>query len=272
MEHGNKEVRRREGVVNRFVSTAISGDVRAFFQVAMEIDWPGAWLDVFAVLDRVPSDLISDDIRYAFLVAWRGDRDFNPDASYANGLPIGANWTLTHDLAGNTDLLVRCLKILMPDHRDAAPPLALFRGQSIAEHEAGAHGVWWTTYPLYAERFAKGGSRSHVGQGAVLMTVDPNSAIIYKLNQMEFLLDPSKLNDVRVLDTPLRRTEAETRMSQLERDLHSPLIGIPSACQTAATREWLDLGAPLAGLPSCREARTEFFQRELAAETMRVAA
>ncbi|MDN3592382.1 hypothetical protein [Methylobacterium adhaesivum] len=272
MEQGIEDVRRCEGVVSRFVGAAISGDTRDFYRAAMEIDWPGAWLDVFTALDRVPRDMIADDIRYAFLVAWRGDRDFNPDAPYANGLPIGANWTLTHDLVGNTDLLVRCLKLLMPDHRVAELPLVLYRGQSLAGHEAGEHGVWWTTYPLYAERFAKGGSRSHVGQGAVLMTVDPHSAIIYKLNQMDFLLDPSKLTDVRVLDTPLRHTEAKTGMNELERDLRSRLLGVPSACQTAATREWLDLGAPLAGLPSCRKARTEFFLKELAAETMRAAA
>lgn len=268
------EWKRRHAVATRFVSTAVEGDVRGFLRNTLEIDWPGAWLDIFRALAAVPRSFVSDEIRAAFLVAWRGTRDLDANAGIKwSGKPsVGCDWTLTKDLDGNTDLLVCCLNILMPSIRLAEPPLVLYRGQSLREHHAGTYGVWWTTAPLFAESFARGPFRAHVGQGAVVVAVNPADAIIYKLNKTEFLLDPSKLNDVRLLDVPPRNTAAEAAMSTLERDMQSRTLGIPNADDAVSVREWIEHGMQLDGLRFYRETRLEVFAEEMAARINKVAA
>lgn len=253
---------RRHSIVKRFIATAIDGNVASFAHTIMDVDWPGAWLEIFKVLAFAPRNLIDDDIRYTFLAAWRGDLDLH-DVDPRNA-SAGLDWTLTKDLDSDQKLMVRCLKILMPSVDVSDSPQVLYRGQSLAGHEAGAHGIWWSAHPLYAELFARGKLRDHNGQGAVLVAVNPADAIIYKLNRMEFLLDPSKLDDVRLLDVPPRETAAEAAMSQLERDTHARLLGVPTAYQSAQVREWLALGMPLAGLKKCRDERVASIMRELA--------
>ncbi|MGW5959354.1 hypothetical protein [Methylorubrum thiocyanatum] len=147
------------------------------------------------------------------------------------------------------------LKLLLPSYEPRQCPLALYRGQRLADHEAGNHGVWWTSCPVFAEFFGVMPSRTRRQTSVVLMTVDPHDAIIGEIDG-EFLVDRRRLEDVQIVST---------LPSSQGYDLSDPdgcfyMRGIPDGFDGSGLLEWFDKGRPVTGLSSVQEARAWFLR------------
>lgn len=124
------------------------------------LDWPGAWPEIFQEIVRV--GFVQTSIRLAFCAAWRGE------IAITNGSDMLAErtgWSLTQDFDEQPDLLVAELWLLMPETAVTRPVYALYRGQSVAEHQAGWHGRWWAPEPVHFELFGSMPNTHPIGAG-----------------------------------------------------------------------------------------------------------
>lgn len=122
----------RAATVSRFVSTAISGDVPGFVESLKAIDWPGAWPELFREVTRI--GFVHPNVRMAFRDVWRG---VESQASGSSILAERMGWSLTKAFDGQLDLMADGLRLLMPEAPATPPVYALYRGQSLVEHETG---------------------------------------------------------------------------------------------------------------------------------------
>lgn len=190
---------RQRLILSRIVAAAVSGDVNGFTADLGLVGWPGAWPQLFREIVRV--GFVHTSIRMAFCEAWRGSSDM---ASGSDILAERMGWSLTRDFKEHPDLLVAGLRLLVPEAAVTRPVHALYRGQSLAEHQAGRHGCWWTPEPVHAELFALMPNRTRSGPGAVVVTFAPGNAIITALCRTEFLVKrPADLHDIAVKDLKL---------------------------------------------------------------------
>lgn len=139
----------------------------------------------------------------------------------------------------------------MPETAVTRPVYALYRGQSLAEHQVGRHGCWWTPEPVHAELFALMSNRTRSGPGAVVVAFAPEDAIITALDCTEFLVDPRRLGNITLVAKlqPRRLADDEDPLRT------SPLLGIPSGYSYEDLDAWLAAGLRASGLASCRSAR-----------------
>ncbi|MHB2211502.1 hypothetical protein [Methylobacterium sp. CM6257] len=221
------------------MAAAVTGDAKSFTADLGLISWAGAWPELFREIVRV--GFVHPSARAAFCEAWCGSDDM---VSGSDILAKRMGWSLTRDFAGQPDLLVAGLRLLMPETAVTRPVYALFRGQSLAEHQAGRHGCWWTPEPVHAELFALMPNRTRSGPGAVVVAFAPEDAIITALNRTEFLIDSRRLENIMlVAELPPRRLadgEDPLRASQL--------IGIPSGYSFEDLDAWLAAGFSGSGL------------------------
>lgn len=222
-----QEHQRRRTAVWRFVAHGMNGNVPAFLDNLSALDWPGAFREVFAEL--VPMVWVSPEIRTAFMRAWRGNGD------WSQVRPIGIGWRIGADLDGHPDLYAQGLKILTPPYDGREPPAVLYRGQSLAEHHQGRHGIWWTPYPHIAEWYARSEIRDHTGQRCIVAAFDPGPAIFSRLCNEEFLLNPTILDHVELVMTPPPYT-GEQEHQDLGRT--TLLDRVPHGYAREAVSEW----------------------------------
>ncbi|WP_018044893.1 hypothetical protein [Methylobacterium sp. 88A] len=254
------ELERRRLVVLTFVTSALEDDVPAFVSNLAGIDWPGAWLEIFTELAPFPRELVSDRIRHAFFWSWRGT-----DGLSANDALKGQNWELSKDLEDRVDLQVSFMKTFAPAYEELELTYVLYRGQWLSKHNAKLYGMWWTIDPVYASYFATNHFEKYSGQGAVLATVIPSGAIISKLNELEFLIDPSLLGEVHCIDVPPRYSIEECSLTSDQKDDRSRMIGIPNGYDRASLKVWIDQGMKREGLDWCRDYRLRHLRPEIAA-------
>lgn len=158
---------------------------------------------------------------------------------------------MSRDFEEHPALLVAGLRLLLPETAVTRLVYAIYRGQSLAEHQAGRHGCWWTPEPVPAELFALMPNRTRSGPGAVVVAFAPENAIITALDRTEFLVDPRRLESIMLVAelAPRRLADGEDPLRA------SQLLGIPSGYSFEDLDTWLAAGMPVSGLASCRSAR-----------------
>ncbi|ACK86142.1 hypothetical protein [Methylorubrum extorquens] len=242
------ETFRRQLLVMDFLTGAISGGEARFNAAFAALKWAGAFREAFEKLVSVGA--AHPRIRPVFRERWRRMKA----ESYAR-LETGAkapppDWHLERDLCDHPHLLADGLKLLMPTFEPRQWPFALYRGQRLADHQAGSHGVWWAPCPVYAEMFARMLSRLGGEARAVVVAFDPHAAFIGEIDG-EYLVDPRLLEDVQLVAAlPLQSGD----------DLHDPeraflMQGQPDGFDGAGLLEWLDSGRPIEGVERVRDAR-----------------
>lgn len=241
---------KRQSIVMDFLTGAISGDEARFSAALAALKWAGAFREAFEKLVSVGA--VHPRIRPVFRECWRRMKA----ESYAR-LDTGAqapppDWHLERDLCDRPHLLADGLKLLMPTSEPRQWPFALYRGQRLADHQAGSHGVWWAPCPVYAEMFARMPSRLGSEAGAVVVAFDPHAAIIGEIDG-EYLVDPRLLEDVQLV--------AALPPPSVD-DLHDPeraflMQGQPDGFDGAGLLEWLDGGRPVEGVERVRDARAD---------------
>ncbi|MEZ0253475.1 MAG: hypothetical protein ACAH20_21380 [Methylobacteriaceae bacterium] len=242
------ETFRRQSVVMDFLTGAISGDEARFNAAFTALNWVGAFREAFEKLVSVGA--VHPSIRPVFRESWRRMKA-ESRARVESGVKVPVpDWHLERDLCDQPLLLADGLKLLLPSYEPRQCPLVLYRGQRLADHEAGNHGVWWSSCPVFAEFFGAMPSRTRRQTGVVLMTVDPHDAIIGEIDG-EFLVDPRRLECVQIVST---------LPSSQGYDLSDPdrcfyMKGIPDGFDGAGLIEWLDRGRPVEGLQAVRHAR-----------------
>ncbi|MCP1557269.1 UNVERIFIED_ORG: hypothetical protein M2438_001344 [Methylobacterium sp. SuP10 SLI 274] len=245
---------KRQSIVMDFLTGAISGDEARFSAALAALKWAGAFREAFEKLVSVGA--VHPRIRPVFRECWRRMKA----ESYAR-LDTGAqapppDWHLERDLCDRPHLLADGLKLLMPTSEPRQWPFALYRGQRLADHQAGSHGVWWAPCPVYAEMFARMPSRLGSEAGAVVVAFDPHAAIIGEIDG-EYLVDPRLLEDVQLVAAlPLHRNH---KVDDLKHAF--AMTGIPDGFDGDGLIEWLDLGMPVGGLPAIRARRVEFIEK-----------
>lgn len=109
-------------------------------------------------------------IRLVFCNAWRGE------VNKLNGSDILADrmgWPLSRDFDGHPDLLIAGLRLLIPEITVTRPVYALYRGRSLAEHQAGRHSCGRAPEQVHAELFGLMPNRNRSGPGAVVVACAP---------------------------------------------------------------------------------------------------
>jgi hypothetical protein len=247
------EMTRREQIVSNFKASAANGDVALFAAAFAGLNWVGAFREAFARL--VTAQTVDPSIPPIFLENWRrmkGESRARMQAGVIHSVP---DWHLERDLCDQPLLMADALKLLLPPFKPRQHPMVLYRGQRLADHEAGTHGIWWTACPIFAEFFGVMPTRTRRMTGVVVMTADPSDAILGEIDG-EYLVDPRRLDSVQIVSV---------LPSWQSYDMNDPnqsffLKGVPDGFDGELLLEWLDLGRPVNGVETVRNARANFIR------------
>lgn len=217
---------RQYAAVRAFLEAAALGDREAYLASLDALDWPTAWIDVFRGV--VALGRVHPDTRLVFVDQWEGNL-----GEFIVYPPAGIRFRRL--FAGHLDLLVDGLRILLPPLLRGTPR-AIFRGQSVAEHEAGIVGLSWSPYATVAEQYARDPILNQT-PCVVLVQFFPGDAIIGEINHSEFIVDPRKIKGAQVIQKPagkfMPQNSGESYLGQCELIVLEELA--PTSRQTIGT-------------------------------------
>ena len=175
-------------MTNQILDSLLRGD-RAALLEALEVSSVGAWQQ--ACIDLITA----------------GPAPINPEAAHTCFTEFGHR---VREKLDDDRLLISALRQLLPTlpKMDAEQGVVLYRGENTDRYHEGRLGLCWTMKRPVAEMFA-GGLNAMIGQGGVLLRAyAPLRALIAGpnahsrwLGEEEYLVDPSLLQDVQLIET-----------------------------------------------------------------------